>query len=740
MPTMPLPAALLDAWRSRKLVGQNTHSCIVRVRKGHMEHGYLDERMLHTEWGSNAPIFPPLIWQGQNHSCWKGTWIVDGDWITLPNIESVNWTKDFSSKGGATATIVMDNVAFTDTEGVAGLYHEINRGYFSPTKGVQVLSRPKLWGSQPPTWNNVLNGGYQIEVWEGYGSGEDVQPGGSQAVRTFVGLIDDCELESHPDKITITTRDYNVLLTDQRIMGWNIAREIKTPLTFADRRWVMGETKEFGRPGVSSGRVKVSGQQGISWVSAPQADKQSVQWIEVHLPAGHYEDVFLAPEFAGLEVWFALYVNTPASYNDSVTLPEGWVDYGYGNVPGTDIPFIRHMGSIPQYARRWQLGTKSGEEGSPSGFDFANGTVLRVYFRNLHRIPGFPRDRPYGVQLNAFYTFKFGKNPLKPPGAQVNAKHWILVNDAADVIRMLLIWAGFPEWHVEDFGWSLAHPMQFSEDKFFMDVVDDILKQGNFVYYMAAPTNNDMSIGVPHFEQQRATSRPAPSMIEVKDTDMLEAATVKWDLSNLPYVIRYRGEVSDQGATLFMDLVKRWMGTYFPPWSGEHYFKLGDVYTGTAFGFHTPLDRVAGVRRHFTQTLGQGTTVGLQSNEECLFACVLAAVQYCLQMVTGEIQIPGLPGFELNEQVSVIEGADGVNSRMWIAAIESDHTLGPQGKWTMKLSGSYIDVQDMYMIASDYLVAYKKLIENRPPTSEYSPAPIPDPGVIDIANLGAGAV
>lgn len=722
---MTVPALLKSRWKTANLTGEAQHSCIARVRQGHMDHLYQRPVRL-----NGVPIVPPLIWKGNNHSPWQGQWVPTGPWITLPQVQSANWVRSFGKdNGSSTLTIIMDNVAFLDTEGASGLYHEIDRGHFSPMKGVKVLSRPSLWKAN--SWANVLNGGYQIELWEGYGTGAEVQPGGTAVKRTWVGLIETCDIESDPDQMTMTARDFGVLLTDQRLMGFNKAREIRAPVTFADRKWAQGETKQFGSPKVSSGQVHTDPKQGAVWTSARQDNPDDWQWIEIHVPKGHYEDFFLAPPIGKghVEMYLSIQAKGVSWRHDSVPVPEGWVNWpGHGNVPGTTIPWVRHMPNVTSWARRWSLGER---------YDFGDGTIIRLWFRHLPKLrtgahTASSNGKAYGMTVKALYTFRFGSNPSKPPGAKVNAHHWILVEDAADVIRMLLLWAGFKEFHVEDFGWSLALPMQFGEDKYFIDVINDILKQGNYVFYMGAPTNDDMSIGVPTFEHQKATDSPPPGMVEVRDIDLLEAVQPKWDASSLPYVIRYRGDISKYGHTLDQDRSKRFQATYYPPWSGQHYFALGNAIGGDRLNSYSPhFNRVAGIKRQFTQTLARGLSIGLQSDTECLFACLLAAVQYALLMCTGDIQIAGLPAFNLNDQVSVIDAASGVNSRLYIASIESDHTLGPNGKWTMKISGSFVDIIDMFMIGADYRYAYKQLIQVRPPSKPDTPPVLQDPGPWD---------
>jgi hypothetical protein len=527
-----------DRWRSQAMVGAAKHALIVRLRPGRFYRNY--ETQVRIDNGQ--PIVPPLISHGHNQPCWQATWTPSGPWVELPNIESAKWTRDFTSHGVSTLTVVQDNVGFVDVEGVSGLYHTYARGYYSPTRGNSVNGRPVRWA--PNEWENVLNGGYQIELWEGYGSGDEVvlldemvdnsyAPASGALARTWTGLVQTCEQDSNPDIVTLTARDFGLLFTDERLMGDNKPPEVLTPVHFADRK---------------TGNLQSAG----------------------------------------------------------------------------------------------------------------------------------------------------------------NTKGWILVQDVADIATALFIWAGFKEWIIHPFGFTLYTYLVYGEDSFYMDVITALLDQGNYTFYMLGPTNDDRSLGVPYFGPQTATNPAVAGMLDVRDADMTEALKVTWDVSDLPYVIRYRGAISPDGQTLGADLTLRVMSTYYPPWSGTPYVSLDpESFRSAGVG------RVAGVLRHFSETLGTTTSVALNTVNECLFACVLAAIQYALGMATGQFQMPGLPDINLNEQINVVDSSTGTDSRMWLASIESDHVLGPSGSWHMTLGASLIDTEDLSILVDDYLYIQALVSEER---------------------------
>jgi hypothetical protein len=589
-----------------------------------------------------------------------------------------------------------------------------------------VNSRPSLW--QPNAWHNVLNGGYQIEIWEGYGRGAEVDFGGSAIVKTFVGLIENCEVDTDPDHITITTRDFGLVLTDERLMGWNKAVEIRAPVTFADRKQTQGEQIVFQNPKASSTlwpwvASVLPGNKLASWVSGQRNTPTDIQWLEVELPAGHYEE-FLMQGAPGQVVWVAINAAAGSTKNGSDPLPTGWVDVGLGNVPGTTTPYVSFIPSCPVSATRFEITPPAASGGGGvQGYDLAAGSKMRFFVSNLARTLDKHRHQKYEALLDiAPLRFQDDKTANSSWDTRVNDTHWVLVEDAAGPVRMVLMWAGFREWAVTDFGWSLFKPLIFHEQQFLVEIVDAITAIGNTCFHIAPPTDLDESIGVPTLELQTATDNPPPDMLEVRDTDLLERAQVTWDLSELPYILRYRGDITPKGVTWEEDLTKRYMGVYWPPWADTYNIQpppCGRGGPGTG--------RLSNLVRHFTETIGTVPGQSLESDIECLFACILACIQYALRMAKVEFQIAGLPNLRLNRQISLVEDSAGVNSRVWVASIESEHTLGPRGKWTMKVGGSLLDTEDMQLLAWDYAQVYEMMLPTRPPSMVgVNPAPPPD--------------
>lgn len=656
---------LFERWKGANQVGAAEPTMRVTVTRGLIDKHYAPFEFI----GGGTEDFCEIV-GGNNREPWQGFWRATGEPKELPNILAVKWLRNLQQKGSCSATIEVENIIYKAIVGVGGTYHAILRGYLSPWLGMKIIGRAQLPSWEENEWYEVLDNGYRIDVYEGYGD---------QQTRTFSGLIEEADLEDQPDRIIITARDFGILLTDQRIVGSNKPPEVRAPLFVWDRERALGVQAVGGSPVASStaagrrvGSV-VEPHNTTDWVSTGHETGAHTEYVEIDIPPGYYENLYTVTPYDGQALYISIYAGAGSEWNGAAE--EGWL--GAGEVPnGSGIPFTN----------RWGSSTATGATRSLGGeLQAAAGTKLRISLANL---PYRSEWGDHRAGLTRLAAFLLGGDKAHPAAGDPNKKYkgYLLVDDASDVAKAVFMWMGFHEWEVEKIGASFEKPVTFGLGEFFIQMLEFLEKQANFLYYMQSPSSSSESIGVPCFVENTACS-PAPrDMIEVTDKDLLESIKAKLDLSNLPFSIRYRGNVTPTGSVIEEGEgggIKRFSALYFPPWAG-------------AGPDETEPGRNAGVRRQ-ELTIDQS----LLSDEECMAAAILAAQQYALEAYTAEIQISGYPGLELNEQISVVDKTTGINSRMWVSSIQSEHMAGAEGKWKMTVEGALLDNEDMQQLAKD---------------------------------------
>lgn len=259
-------------------------------------------------------------------------------------------------------------------------------------------------------------------------------------------------------------------------------------------------------------------------------------------------------------------------------------------------------------------------------------------------------------------------------------KHMVLVDDVSDAVRFLLRWSGFKEWEVENSGVKLAKKVVISRDMKIIDAINLFKESVDFVFFMKDPSAADLSIGIPVFRQARVVTEDEP-VTHVTEKDLLTGIRVKITDEPLAYVIRMRGRPTKRkgpgtGFRFGGGDVRRVKYTYYPPWSRA------------AFG-----GRLAGIAKHVLHQDNKFAT-----SEDCQFACYYVALHEALESITGTIEVPGWPGFELDDMVMVSDTGTGIRSRLWVSNFNTVHERGEQASYKVTLSGAWVDTPDVIAI------------------------------------------
>lgn len=651
---------IFERWFSRKHIGVARPQLIVGVRRGHFVRAYQS----HTFLDGSSENVGTIPGESQSKPWWP-KWVPTEDYKYIPAVRSAELHKAMQNNGLMNATITVDNMLVELRTGVLGrLFRIFKKGALSPYWGFRAKDRPPQGITPDDNWFEVLDSEAQITVWEGYGDGVGT-------TKTFTGLIDGpIDMTSQPAVMTINARDFGQMLTDQYLFGDNKSPQLHGPITFIDRRFADNTEALSGGALASSSRTgqpptNVSDDHSsTTWQSDDHPVQNVTEWIEIHLPRGRYETFFLYPEFAGMEMYLSVYPRGTDPKMDGASIPaDTWVDTGMGNVPGGHggFPFIKYWNNVDADAHHRTM---------DHSFFLGDNSVVRLSFRNL----GKAKDGGGNVVYRAGVRRLAGIR--RQQKIDVSQKHWIIVDDASDIVKIVLRWAGFREWEVENFGWRLKGKLPFNQGDHLIDIINKLATYGAFNFFMGDPTNDDLSTGVPIFRYNRARAGAPNLMVTATDADLLTAMSAKIDKGQKAYIIRARGKATNKGVMLGQDTTKRFQAAYRPPWVKE--------------------GRTSGKIRHevFYDNL-------LTSDLQCAVAARLIAFQMALAGAEVVVQIPGYPALDVDDQIGVIDEGTGTNSRVYVVDRGSTHTTGKEATWRMTLTGALLDTPDVQGVIDD---------------------------------------
>lgn len=695
-------------WQSGQHVGDARPIARVWMRRGAFQRGYFpwddpdgDKR----DYGV-FPDQPP----GRP---WRARWVWRPDspeWVELPNVQQVQIDQDFQQNGLMVATITLDNVLMTERVGaLGGIFHALERGAMSPWRGYKapnLRTEPRDPQGNPIVrneWFQQLAKKNIVRVEQSYG--EDPNP-----AITFVGLIDDLDMDSSPDRVTLTCRDMGQMLTDQRMFGWNTDAHIGAPTVFADRmaaddtRTVGGAPDASSTAGAYPTRLVIDDSARSYWRSHARDNPDRTEWVQIRVPQGRYETIRVKPAYADMDLYIGVFakdrltskaevIEGNMAFGESHKPPKldgelieaDWVDVGKGYVPGDTNGGWPYMVKIAKASERDRVVRLN------HVLEVGDNSIVRVAFRNLRAkptertivkgIPGFP---PIVSGLSYYAGCARLQAIKRTRRRDVRKAKWILVDDAADVVRICLRWAGFTEWRVEDTGVRIGEdPAIFGRSSFLIDPIKAMSEKTGHVFFMGDPSGPD-SRGLPTFRPNRALQEGQPDVPEpyqnllLRDTDLLTGIQVKLTEEPLAWNIRVRGKEAkarNGGERLGGgdDPSRRLMVTYKPPW--------------------TRGGRMAGVLKHLVHVDN-----ALRTREECMVKAFYIAFAQALASATAVVEIPGQPGVELDQHVGLMDTGTGLNTRLWVANRSSTFVRGEETSWKTTLGGALIDTPDIVEI------------------------------------------
>lgn len=673
-------ALLRQRWKAAQHVGERMPWAKAWVRTGKIRRRF--EQVPRGEVYSTIPGLDVGA-----RTVWRGRWEAATDYRELPNLREVELTTDFAQNGVTQATITIDTLAAVETTGVAGVYRQFKRGYYAPLRGYRPPGRVEV--GEMNDWFDILRDkSTEIVIVAGYGP--------DAAIPVFKGLLNDNSLVALPDRATITARDFGQLLTDQQVFINAKVRKVRDPITFADRlhsdevEEVHGSVRASSHEKRHPARHAIDGKNSTAWRSQGHDNKAAFEWIEMSLPAGRYESFRLAPERRGQECYVAFFRQGE------------WVDAGKGNVPGTSVPYIRRIKQLKGKYATYRL---------PQSFRVGNNARLRLYFTNL----GESFDPDEKANRRRASVREFAALRRRRP-QEVRKKQWILVDDAADVVRTVLQWCGLDrEWEIEDTGVRLSDKMVFNRSDKLIDIINRVAELTNYVFYMKPPSqfddedltptnDNNQSLGIPVFRQNQAMRTPnalLEPMEQVTEDDLLEALEPQFSDEPLAYNIRVRGKrlkKKQGGLPLAGDRTRRAMYVYRPPWSRD--LNPGGNWPNDAASNQYRNGNVKRYTVHHDEML--------RNTEECEIACLFIAFRQALESAKATAEFAAMPTIHLDHQFSIKDEGTGLSARLWLTNRMLRIRLGEDPEFKMSVGGSLLDTPDILIVREELVRALRK--------------------------------
>lgn len=273
------------------------------------------------------------------------------------------------------------------------------------------------------------------------------------------------------------------------------------------------------------------------------------------------------------------------------------------------------------------------------------------------------------------------------PSNRTLAKHYrktaVVIRDVTDIAMHACRWAGFPKGslRIAKAGTSIKQTISFGPGEFLVDLVKKVQDATGMTFFIGHPTP-DWPLGRPTLRMSNISWLVPSPVEEVRDDQLLTAFDWQHTDEPLAGIIRVRGKetpTSRGGRRLGKGLgvAAAVMAVYRPPW---HRF-----------------ERDARLIKHVIHSEPLYTT-----QYQCAVAARQIALQEALGANTGQFEMPGHPGLELDDIVGLVERATGTNSRLGVASLQSTFASS-QGKVDYKqtVGVTLLDVPDVVQVVDE---------------------------------------
>lgn len=576
----------------------------------------------------------------------------------------------------------------------------INPRYPNLEAWVGVYARDRNLGGEPCTLDDmsIANGWVNIPADEGGGVTPGSLDGGWPYLKHYKTLPPDgqflrldCKLVIGDDSILrIGFRNlYKIGGQDRYRTGVTGFTGVKRKNPNAGRYRRVGFNAEASseRAGHPANLVLDSGKD-TRWTSADHDLESVTEYVEIHLPQARYTGFRINVPSPNVTMYISVFARDRRrkkkgggyeyrpSQMDGVDIPEGFIDVpeasGGGQVPGGHggHAYMRKIEAVGPHPKGVQEAFKIHPQ--EKALDLGYNSVLRVSFRKLHETsPGVHRVSVRTLKAN---TKSGVPQPPKPPKEPKR----ILVNDISDIVRVVLRWAGFEEWEIENTGAKLKGDWTFNRETFFMDIIKKVQEVTGFQFFMKPPTIDDRSMGVPVFRSSWLLRDDIAGLATVTQDDLLTGVQGKITDEPLASILYVRGAPDKvAGASYGADRTKRLQAKYVPTWWRNH-------------------NRLGGVLRHVVHTEDR-----LSDQKSVDVYARLWALRMALESATASISVPGTPEFDLDDQINMADNLVGFTTRLYVAQRTLEFTTGENTSWKLTLGGALLDTPDIVETKAD---------------------------------------
>ena len=631
--------------------------------------------------------------------------------MELPNVASVSWTRT-TDIDAATAQITFWNTSPLPL-GDKPVGKDLDRpGYYTANRGTASFS--SRWKHEPNEWRNMLMPDNILRTYEGYGYDETVPPERDpHLVITGVWMIDEVRLNAFGQLVCVCRDTMRLLLDHQHFIP--VVPEDFYPATFRDwsekittltKRNVITESTNTERIGITptgSGNDRwpesayvgarvhghthghaFDGDPGSYWLSVGNDNpgyRSSYEYIEFTANGATLSQVRFSTVRAGYTAYLSIEVN--GSWVQGPTL--GYHRDGRGRYE-EGIPYIAAFHVASEAEQTFHFGPIAGVGRVRLWFNNAQnfglpGSKWRVGVRDISAWgPVHRREVKEVIDTN--------QQNLKPGPAGSNPG---MCEDYTDIVKLFCAWAGL-FWPSDGYQHHTdGTQVQLAPGKPDFAVLGEGVQGrvwGDFQETGTAPPNEIMAAAFDKKSLADGVRYLADTVGFLAFVD--ETGAMQWRLPNVWNLGNWIGGMAPSpGRTNRVWVIDERQVLMGLDATVQSRNVREGVFVGNAVGKQAAL--VGGYNPNPTglRRIGGWTDQNFASIEESRVMADLIAVRQLFRYREDQVQIPGFPGIQVDDQVRIFERVTSEGFVHYVKGVSSNNNMAT-GEWTYDLQTHWL--------------------------------------------------